>query len=266
MGVVKVTLNSSPLIDITDTTAAAADVASGKYFYNVAGNKTAGTSSGGGGGEYGWLGQNATVVQTYNSLTYSLSETSYSTWTPSTTSTKILDAQTFGQFTLTDLGTYDYYLLETFNFTPVRVAGAYTTTTIERYLWMVVYGFYKGYSTVGAVVSQTPDVTNGYTYATRWLFYYGSTGVLGLAVSSNYGVFPYNDTVSSDYTTIIKNITTPQINARCSTSYFTTTRAAELDQDESKFEITAKIIRVDRPSIVSKPSTILADLDNNPLT
>ena len=131
---------------------------------------------------------------------------------------------------------------------------------------MVVYGFYKGYSTAAAVTSQTPNATNGYAYATRWLIYYDSTGVLGLAVASNYGVFPYNDTVSSDYTNVIKNIKTPQINARCSTSYFTTTRAAELDQDESKFEITAKIIRVDRPSIVSKPSIILADLYSNPLT
>ena len=43
MGVVKVTLNSDTLIDITDTTANAGDVANGKYYYNVAGNKTQGT-------------------------------------------------------------------------------------------------------------------------------------------------------------------------------------------------------------------------------
>lgn len=36
--------------DVTDTTAAAADVASGKYFYTSAGVRTAGTNSGGGGG------------------------------------------------------------------------------------------------------------------------------------------------------------------------------------------------------------------------
>ena len=35
--------------DVTDTTAAASDVASGKYFYTAAGVKTQGTSSGGGG-------------------------------------------------------------------------------------------------------------------------------------------------------------------------------------------------------------------------
>lgn len=34
--------------DVTDTTASASDVASGKYFYTAAGVKTAGTGSGGG--------------------------------------------------------------------------------------------------------------------------------------------------------------------------------------------------------------------------
>lgn len=37
--------------DVTDTTAAAADVASGKYFYTAAGVRTQGTASGGGGSD-----------------------------------------------------------------------------------------------------------------------------------------------------------------------------------------------------------------------
>ena len=44
--------------DVTDTTAAAADVASGKYFYTAAGVRTQGTNSGGGG-----TSKNTQVVQ-----------------------------------------------------------------------------------------------------------------------------------------------------------------------------------------------------------
>lgn len=41
---------SATFTDVTDTTAAAADVATGKYFYTAAGVRTPGTNSGGGGG------------------------------------------------------------------------------------------------------------------------------------------------------------------------------------------------------------------------
>lgn len=48
---------TASFVDVTDTTAAAADVASGKYFYTAAGVKTQGTSSGGG------TSKNTQVVQ-----------------------------------------------------------------------------------------------------------------------------------------------------------------------------------------------------------
>ena len=41
---------TASFVDVTDTTAAAGDVAIGKYFYTAAGVRTQGTSSGGGGG------------------------------------------------------------------------------------------------------------------------------------------------------------------------------------------------------------------------
>ena len=60
--------------DVTDTTAAASDVASGKYFYTAAGVRTAGTNSGGGGSGM----QIATATKTLGSASSSISFTGLS--------------------------------------------------------------------------------------------------------------------------------------------------------------------------------------------
>ncbi len=71
--------------DVTDTTAAAADVASGKYFYTSAGVRTQGTNSGGG------SSKNVQVLQSTSR-------------TNSSSLTKVL-----GDLTVSKTGTYDIY-------------------------------------------------------------------------------------------------------------------------------------------------------------
>ena len=71
--------------DVTDTTAAASDVASGKYFYTAAGVRTQGTNSGGG------TSKNVQILQSTSR-------------TNSSSLTKVL-----GDLTVSKTGTYDIY-------------------------------------------------------------------------------------------------------------------------------------------------------------
>lgn len=72
--------------DVTDTTAAASDVASGKYFYTASGVKIEGTASGGG------SSKNVQIVQQSNTR---ITATSYT--------------KACGDITVSKTGTYDVY-------------------------------------------------------------------------------------------------------------------------------------------------------------
>lgn len=72
--------------DVTDTTASASDVASGKYFYTSAGTRTQGTASGGG---------SSKNVQIAQQSATRITSTSYT--------------QASGEITVSKAGTYDIY-------------------------------------------------------------------------------------------------------------------------------------------------------------
>lgn len=82
MAINKVVYHNNTLIDLTDTTATAADVATGKYFYTNAGVRTAGTNSGGGGGKN---------IQTY----IGRAETNQTAYTATAVSVKVNKAGTY---------------------------------------------------------------------------------------------------------------------------------------------------------------------------
>lgn len=156
---------SATFTDVTDTTAAAADVASGKYFYTAAGVKTQGTASGGGGG----IG---TLLKTEVLGNISISSTN--------------NTDTGKDLSVSGIDSYDMLLVE------ISAASVVNGRHISTFRPIFLYN--NGTQMTGknyAVLSAT------------WNYRTNNTGTkYSRANTSTYGIFPYNCTVSNGTATM----------------------------------------------------------------
>lgn len=152
--------------EISDTDAAASDVASGKYFYTSAGVKTQGTASGGGGGS------GLTLLKTYAIGTLSTSSTSATDTGKSTT--------------LTGYNDYDVLVVDV----------SVDTLTNNRHTSTVSMVYLTGTSNVGT--------KNTYTVGSnKWNSKLSSSGTGSTRQSTSaYGIYVNAATVSSSTMTL----------------------------------------------------------------
>ena len=157
---------TASFMDVTDTTAAAADVATGKYFYTSAGVRTQGTNSGGGGGS------GLTLLKTT-----SLGSISYSSTSAADTGKKM---------TVTGYNDYDVLIVDVS--VDTNMNSRHTSTVSMVYL--------TGTSNVGT--------KNTYAVGSnKWNSKLGSTGTGSTRQSTTaYGIYVYSATVSSSTMTL----------------------------------------------------------------
>ena len=295
MAISKLIFNGVIQMDVTGTTAGTGDVASGETF--ILADGTTGTGSltpitvnslsvtqngtytaptgtayspvtvtvSGGGGACPWAGPNGTLVQTYNNVSYTLAQTGFATWTPSTTQTQILASQTLGTISIADYLTYDYYIVTEFDFVPVYLAGATLQATPERFVATYVSTRYGYFSTLSDLETGTLNGRGGTTFVNAAAYiYYNNSGAEAMLSGNTNGIYPANNYYPTTSGTTM-TVATPIVYAKCHASYFATDRAAELDQTKSKFTIATRVYKTERASGKTYPWERISYIYNNPL-
>ena len=244
------------MADFLDTTisadaATAADILSGKKAY-VNGSLITGTGSGGGGSSYPWLGNGATKVGTILTNTINLKDdTSYDSWTPSTTSTTIKAASATADLNY-ELGddAYDYVLLQRGELDIAYIGTPPTTSTIVKNIVInmrVLFGIHSTGTRLYNGNDEPFPMFTQYYPVFQGIVYRNAGGGLGsivngfgpiwLASSPTYTITQTDHKYSLAYYE-------GQYNARCDNSRFSTASAALVDSENTNWINTIDLYKI----------------------
>ena len=200
-------------------------------------------------GDYSFLGLNAEHVGTFYTDSFTLDDTTFSSWTASTTATKIGDTIATTQFTA-DIDNYDYWIRWRYQFTAQYLSGV----TLKLIPIRQVFSLWQCVQRRPSNLTMINQGTENYTYCTTaftsssYTRYYNSSGNEALGISVSYGIYPSitAPTIASASTTSPKiTPNTPSIYARCHSTYFATSRKAYIDT-ASPYKIIGDLFRVKR--------------------
>lgn len=234
-------------VDTTPTTATASDVLSPKIFFDANGVQTNGTLS------FNWIGENPEYIKELYSLNTTLDQTSYASWTPSTTATTIKATETLSTTETLDLENYEYIM---YWISDCEIAYKSTWSASKgsplRSLTLYTQVVFQRPSTVATAESETYNytATQQDLYYIAWLKYWSSSSAISMAYTTYSPCYisavnspTFSSTSSQTPTMTIK---TPTLSARCSTTYFTTSNAGKVDQANTTVKMKGYLYRVKR--------------------
>jgi len=216
------------------------------------------------------LGDEAELVEEiYPKTATALSSTGFSTWTPSTTAGTIVSAQTLSSKAFTaDFTQYEYLLRWRWSVVPEYTAGATLKAQIDRECaeqWQVIC---KRPNSLANIQSENFNGNACITYfSAPLLSYYNASGTKTYTHSISYGIYcsvtaaTFSSTTSNTATVTPK---TPSWAARCSSTYFSTTSAPELDQANTKLYLRGELYRLKLKGTVRHFYEDLYDIYNDP--
>lgn len=215
-----------------------------------------------------WKGDTPLKLSNTYSTSFKLSDTTFPSWTPSTTAKAIKSAVNAFTFSA-DMENYEYVIRWKCQFDAAYNDGATKKVQVYRedvVLWQTLCRRPNSLATVnsGSFVGNTCVTTQ----TVPLMIYYNSSGVQTYTYSASYGIYPsataatFSNATGDNVTVTVK---TPAYNARCSTTYFATARAAELDAANSIIKMSCDVWQVPLHSTQRVLYEDLFDLYLNPM-
>lgn len=251
--------------DTSGTTATAGDVRSGKKFVLANGSESTGTYN------YNWMGDHVeTVTAPFYTFTTTLDDTDYPDWTPGTALTSILATVNCPTF-VADLDNYEYVIEWLWYCQAAWPDGQTYTYCMDKTYGVAYQGIMR--RPYGLVNFEEGSwtynyCTNLYT-ASMYNIYWNKSGNRTWT-TTGYGYYMSSLTAAALSSTSSNTPTItpkrPVISARCNSSYFTTTRAGQIDQENSTIKIVGNLYRIDKDSTALHGMWAKAvNMYNNPL-
>lgn len=276
--------------DVSDTTAIATDVLAGRYFYNSVGEKVLGTGNIGQGvsivttqdshggdiltitGQdiypHSWLGDSPELIATFVLPDVALKNTSFATWTPSTTASDILATRTAGTFVTTDFDTTSEYLIVWESKCPIITDSSATQKALPLYAAAVqLQTIHKRPSNLQNI---SADNFNGNActglFVSNFLKYYGTTtGTITYSWAASSGIYftvtaaTFASSTAANTTVTVKS---PKVSAKCSTTYMSTANAALIDQTNTVISQTGYVYKIVQPGAIRGAQERIVDIVN----
>ena len=214
-----------------------------------------------------WMGIEPEFVKKLYEKEYLLKDTDYPNWTPSGTAAAIVASETLTDKYAADMTAYEYLLRWRFEAVIEYLSGVTNKAIVLREIQQIVQTICKRPSSYANIGSETFDGNACFTaFTVPWMRYYNSSGTLTYTWAASYGL--YSAAVAATFSNSTSNapnitIKTPSISARCSNTYFATTRAPYVDQDNTKLKLLGELYRVKKGTFVRACYGDVVDMINN---
>lgn len=196
---------------------------------------------------YTFLGSNAELVKAYAKTTTKLSATNYNGWTPSTTAKTIVATSNLESVSI-NTEDYEYAIVWRFFVEPVYGSSATNTARLVKNAQCIfTYVFRRGSNLTNIASGTNNGNAQLSPFSNAILDYYNASGTHTFTTSASYGIYISATSPtfgSSTSTSTTMTIRKPAINARCSTTYFSTSNAAAVTQASTDLVLDCKLYRM----------------------